>query len=136
MAAFVCDIVTPESKIVSEEVEMAVVPGIEGEMGFLAGHAPLVSVLADGVVRLKTSADDEVRRYALQGGYVQVAGGKVIVLADRALAVENINVADVTNQLADVEARIAEVSIEEISKTTLAADKAWCEVQLKAAQAS
>lgn len=136
MAAFVCDIVTPESKVVSEEVEMAVVPGIEGEMGFLAGHAPLVSVLADGVVRLKTSADDEARRYALQGGYVQVAGGKVIVLADRALAVENINVADVTSQLADVEARIAEVSIEEISKTTLTADKAWCEVQLKAAQAS
>ena len=51
MAGFMCDIVTPKARHVSEEATLVVVPGIEGEMGFLAGHAPLVSVLADGEVR-------------------------------------------------------------------------------------
>ena len=50
MASFKCDIVTPAEKLAACEVEMVVVPGVEGEMGFLAGHAPLVSVLADGEI--------------------------------------------------------------------------------------
>ena len=53
MAGFMCDIVTPVAKLVSDEVELVVVPGVEGEMGFLKGHAPLVSVLADGETRVK-----------------------------------------------------------------------------------
>ena len=40
MAGFMCDIVTPVAKLVSDEVELVVVPGVEGEMGFLKGHAP------------------------------------------------------------------------------------------------
>ena len=61
MASFKCDIVTPAEKLAACEVEMVVVPGVEGEMGFLAGHAPLV--------------------------YVQVTDDKVIILADSATPV-------------------------------------------------
>ena len=43
MASFKCDIVTPAEKLLTTEAEMVVVPGVEGEMGFLAGLAPLVS---------------------------------------------------------------------------------------------
>lgn len=135
MAGFMCDIVTPETKLVSKEAALVVVPGVEGEMGFLRGHAPLVSVLADGVACVTDASGEEKERYALQGGYVEVADKKVIVLADRARAVSDINVALVREQRSTIEAKIASLSKEEIAKTTLQADKAWCDVQLKAAQA-
>ena len=66
MAGFMCDIVTPVAKLVSDEVELVVVPGVEGEMGFLKGHAPLVSVLADGEARVKAVGASETVHYALQ----------------------------------------------------------------------
>ena len=135
MAGFMCDIVTPRARLVSEEATLVVVPGVEGEMGFLAGHAPLVSVLADGEVRM-SAADGEVRRYALQGGYVEVGDGKVIILADRALPSTDIDVAQVRERLAAIEAELATLSEKEAVKTTLPADKAWCDVQLKVAQAA
>ena len=109
--------------------------GFMCEMGFLAGHAPLVSVLADGEVRM-SAADGEVRRYALQGGYVEVGDGKVIILADRALPSTDIDVAQVRERLAAIEAELATLSEQEAAKTTLPADKAWCDVQLKVAQAA
>lgn len=136
MADFVCDIVTPAAKLASEEVELVVVPGVKGSMGFMRGHAPLVSVLADGVVRLKAEGTGEEKRYALQGGYVQVDGHKVIILADRAILSTDIDVDAVKEQLEAVEAKIAELSTDELDKTTLRDEKAWCEVQLKVAEAA
>ena len=135
MAGFTCDIVTPVAKLVSEEATLVVVPGVEGEMGFLRGHAPLVSVLADGEARM-TAADGEVKRYALQGGYVEVGDDKVIILADRALPSAEIDVAQVRERLAAIEAELAELSEDVVRKTTLVSDKAWCEVQLKVAKAA
>ena len=126
MAGFMCDIVTPVAKLVSDEVELVVVPGVEGEMGFLKGHAPLVSVLADGEARVK----------ALQGGYVEVTDDKVIILADRALPAADIDVEQVREQLAGIEEQLSGLSEEEARKTTLAADKAWCDVQLRVAKAA
>lgn len=136
MAGFVCDIVTPAAKLVSSEAEMVVVPGVEGEMGFLKDHAPLVSVLADGVVRVTPLDGGDVARYALQGGYVEVGGGKVIILADRAVAVSDIDVEKVRGTLSSVEERLSSLSEADAAKTTLPADKAWCEVQLEAANAA
>ena len=86
MAKFACDIVTPEAKFYSGEVHYAAVPGSEGEMGFLAGHVPLVSTLADGNVRIQETENGPMKQFAIQGGYVQVSGTKVIILADKAEA--------------------------------------------------
>ena len=84
MASFKCDIVTPAEKLLTTEADMVVVPGVEGEMGFLAGHAPLVSALADGEIRLTPAGGGAVQRFEVKGGYVQVTGDKVIILADSA----------------------------------------------------
>ena len=133
MADFMCDIVTPAARLVSEEAEVVVVPGVEGSMGFMRGHAPLVSALSDGEAHVK-GADGEEKRYALQGGYVEVSGEKVIILADRAILSTDVDVEAVQAQLEEVEAKIAELSPEELAKTTLAADQSWCKVQLQVAQ--
>ncbi|MBP5314225.1 MAG: ATP synthase F1 subunit epsilon [Eggerthellaceae bacterium] len=85
MAALACDIVTPTKKLFSaENVSMVIVPGVEGEMGFLYGHVPLVSALADGTARLQFEKEEKEKKFSIKGGYVQVTGKKVIVLADSA----------------------------------------------------
>ena len=89
MANLVCDIVTPAEQQFSEECYMVAVPGVDGHMGFMPGHAPLMSTLADGEVRVFSDANTLAHRFACQGGYVQVTGEKVIVLTDRALAAED-----------------------------------------------
>ena len=115
MAGFMCDIVTPVAKLVS---------------------APLVSVLADGEARVKAVGASETVHYALQGGYVEVTDDKVIILADRALPAADIDVEQVREQLAGIEEQLSGLSEEEARKTTLAADKAWCDVQLRVAKAA
>ena len=135
MAGLVCDIVTPAAKLLSDDAYMVVVPGVEGEMGFLHGHVPLVSVLADGVVRIQSENGGEMKRFALQGGYVQVTGQKVIILADRAIPAEDVDANQVRETLAGLGAKLAELTPEEAALTTLAADISWCGAQLKAVAA-
>lgn len=122
MATLTCDIVTPAKKLFTSECHMVVVPGVEGEMGFLVNHAQLMSTLADGTVRVLSDASTVAQRFALQGGYVQVTGDKVIILADRALPVEDIDLDDVRAKISAAE--------EEISKADDAADKNLAEVNL------
>ena len=122
MATLTCDIVTPAKKLFTSECHMVVVPGVEGEMGFLVNHAQLMSTLADGTVRVLSDASTVAHRFALQGGYVQVTGDKVIILADRALPVEDIDLDDVRAKISATE--------EEISKADDSADKNLAEVNL------
>ena len=127
MSTLNCDIVTPASKLFTSECYMVVVPGVEGEMGFLEGHAPLVSGLADGVVRVLSDAGTVANRYCMQGGYVQVTGQKVIVLADRAVAVEDIDRASVAEQLEEAKAKLAASSEDDPDRALLETDVRWFE---------
>jgi F-type H+-transporting ATPase subunit epsilon len=83
MPKLACDIVTPTGKVYSGEAYMVVVPGTEGEMGFLYDHVPLVSTLADGPVRVIEDEGTPAKVFSCEGGYVQVDGKKVIVLAGK-----------------------------------------------------
>ncbi len=134
MSTLTCDIVTPAKRLFSEEAYMVVVPGVEGEMGFLEDHAPLVSALADGTVRVLSDASTVAHRYALQGGYVQVSGKKVIVLADRAVPVDEIDVASVQQQQTELEQKLAEAPEEGAARKVIELDLDWCKVQEHAAQ--
>ncbi|MEG2850426.1 MAG: ATP synthase F1 subunit epsilon [Raoultibacter sp.] len=136
MSQLACDIVTPEAQLFSAEVYMVIVPGIEGEMGFLPGHAPLVSALADGVASIRTEAGGAQQRFALQGGYVEVTGSKVIVLADRACAVEDIDAEALREQTAAAQAAFDALGADDTAaRLTLQSTLNWCALQLKAMQA-
>jgi F-type H+-transporting ATPase subunit epsilon len=82
-ATFPLDIVTPERTVLSEEVTSLQVPAVDGSLGILAGHAPLLAELGVGdcVVRLSTGAEEHL---ALAGGFVEVSRERVTVLADTA----------------------------------------------------
>jgi len=124
-----CDIVTPERKLASVEASMVVVPAYDGEMGILSKHVPIVSVLGQGEVRC-TLENNDVDRYAIDGGYVQVTNDdKVIVLADSAIKTADIDVEDVKARIADLSARIEQLEDDDASKSLLSKELEWARVQ-------
>ena len=76
------EIVTPERLAYSDEVDMVLVPGIEGELGILPHHTPLVSLLGMGELRIRKEGQEEV--FAIAGGFLQVRPDKVVVMAETA----------------------------------------------------
>ena len=86
------EIVTPSQQLFSGDVQMITVPGVEGEMGILGGHAPLLTTLNIGEITLHR-ADGETEYIAVSGGVVEVRPDKVIVLARSAERAEEIDVA-------------------------------------------
>ena len=76
------DIVTPEKLAFSDEVDAVVLPGSEGELGVLPHHAPLVSTLGAGELRLRKGGQEE--SFAIVGGFLQVLPDKVVVMAETA----------------------------------------------------
>jgi F-type H+-transporting ATPase subunit epsilon len=85
------DIVTPERLAFSEEVDAVNVPGIEGELGILPHHAPLVSTLGVGELRIRKGPTEE--SFAIFGGFLQVLPDKVVVLAETADMASEIDLA-------------------------------------------
>jgi F-type H+-transporting ATPase subunit epsilon len=87
------EIVTQERRVYSaEDVEMVVAPGSEGEMGILPRHAPLITSLQEGVMRVKRAAGRE-EVLAIHGGFMEVLPDQVTVLADAAERAEEIDLA-------------------------------------------
>ena len=76
------EIVTPERMAYSDEVDMVLVPGIEGELGILPHHTPLVSLLGVGELKIRKGGDEE--SFAIVGGFLQVRPDKVVVMAETA----------------------------------------------------
>lgn len=76
------EIVTPERLAFSDEVDAVVLPGIEGELGVLPHHAPLVSMLGLGELRIRKGSTTE--SFAIVGGFLQVRPDKVVVMAETA----------------------------------------------------
>ena len=76
------EIVTPERLAYSDEVDAVTLPGIEGELGVLPHHAPLVSMLGVGELRIRKAGAEE--SFAIVGGFLQVRPDKVVVMAETA----------------------------------------------------
>jgi len=76
------EIVTPERLAYQDEVDSVVLPGSEGELGVLPHHAPLVSTLGTGELRLRKGGQEE--SFAIVGGFLQVLPDKVVVMAETA----------------------------------------------------
>jgi F-type H+-transporting ATPase subunit epsilon len=80
--ALTLEIVTPERLAYSDTVDAVVLPGSEGELGVLPHHAPLVSMLGVGELRIRKDGAEE--SFAIVGGFLQVRPDKVVVMAETA----------------------------------------------------
>lgn len=78
------ELVTPEQLVLSEEVHMVVVPGTEGEFGVLEGHAPFMSTVRDGTLKVYTTPNAEPRNIQVEGGFAEVSEKGLTVLAEKA----------------------------------------------------
>lgn len=127
----ICEIVTPERIVYTNEVEMVVAPTIDGEIGILPLHAPLVSVLKPGEIRVKWNADKDVEWFAVSGGYIQVHEDKVIILADQAEVASRIDVDRARQALERTKQRLAEIAEGDRAEIDQSErDLRWFEVQV------
>lgn len=85
-----CDIVSAEEEIYSGLVELLVATGSEGELGVSYGHAPLLSALVPGPIRIVTQSGDE-EIYYVSGGFIEVQPGVVSILADTAVRAHDVD---------------------------------------------
>jgi F-type H+-transporting ATPase subunit epsilon len=76
------EIVTPERRVYDDDVDAVALPGSEGELGILPHHAPLISLLGAGELRVRKGGAEE--SFAIVGGFVQVRPDKVVVMAETA----------------------------------------------------
>jgi len=130
-----CEIVTPERIAYTNEVEMVVAPTIDGEIGVLPLHAPLVSVLRPGEIRVKWNADKDVEWFAVSGGYVQIHEDKVIILADDAEIVSKIDLDRARHALELTRQRMESIAVEDADEVSACErDLRWCELQVELAE--
>ena len=98
------ELVSPESKILSKDITMAVIPGTEGDFGVLAGHMPLVANVATGVVSIYSqNMNDISSRIFIAGGVADVTGTQCTLLAEHAIDINDIDKADIQRQISDLE---------------------------------
>ena len=129
------EIVTPERILYTNEVEMVVAPTIDGEIGVLPLHAPLVSVLRPGEIRVKWNADKNVEWFAVSGGYIQVHEDKVIILADEAAIVSKIDLERARRALELAKERATSIAEEDTEGVSACErDLRWCELQVELAE--
>jgi len=76
------ELVTPAKLVRSEEVHMVVVPGSEGEFGILEGHAPFMSTVKDGVLKIYRTANGAPEEIVVSGGFAEVGDKGLTVLAE------------------------------------------------------
>jgi len=106
MATLKLEIVTPEAKVYSEDVDMVTLPGVEGEMGIFPMHVPLMTQLTSGEVGVRKGSQDYF--LAVGEGFVEITGERVSILTDMAIKSENIDEAKAEEARRRAEARLGE----------------------------
>ena len=127
-----CDIVSADESLFSGTVQMIVATGSLGDLGIMPGHAPLLSDLKPGPVRL-VREDGEEEVYYLSGGYLEVQPNTISILADTAVRADNIDEAAAAEAVKEAETALANQS-GEIEYSKAAAMLAESTAQLRTVQ--
>jgi F-type H+-transporting ATPase subunit epsilon len=108
MASFHFDLVAPEKLLFAGEVAQVDLPGSEGDLGVLAGHAPLVTALRPGIIVVFREAGD--LRVVVNGGFAEVGPAGLTVLADMAVPLEEFDRAVLAGEIKDTEEDVADAT--------------------------
>jgi F-type H+-transporting ATPase subunit epsilon len=102
------DVVTPEKAVISRKAIQVIAPGSAGEFGVLMGHTPFLTTLRPGQIVVET--EDRDIFIAVGGGFAEVIGNRVIILAETADLAEDIDTQEVKNDLDHAEERMKQLS--------------------------
>ena len=108
MATFHFDLVSPEKLLFAGEVDQVDLPGAEGDLGVLAGHAPLVTTLRPGIVLVHREGGD--LRVVVYGGFAEAGPTALTVLADMAVPLGEFDRATLASEIKDVEEDAADIT--------------------------
>ena len=127
------EIVTPERKVFSGEVENVYLPGTEGELGALPGHAPLVTGVSPGELRYKV--DGKIEELAIGSGFAEVTQEKITILADLAVTDSEIDEKKVEEAMKRAEESLAKIdssdNAEEVAAIQASISKSMAQLNLK-----
>jgi F-type H+-transporting ATPase subunit epsilon len=124
------EIVTPEGKVYSEDVDMVTLPGSEGEMGIYPNHVPLMTQIVAGEINARKSGQNVF--LAVGEGFVQVTGDRVAVMSDMAIQADNIDEAKCEEARRRAEARLAEkLDDEESAQVTASLANSLAQLRVK-----
>jgi F-type H+-transporting ATPase subunit epsilon len=133
MATLKLEIVTPDAKVYSEDVEMVTLPGVEGEMGIFPQHVPLMTQIVPGEIIARKNGQDFF--LAVGEGFVEVTGDRVAILADMAMRAENIDETKAEEARRRAEARLAEhIDDEEAARVNAALAHSLAQLKVKRRQ--
>jgi len=114
MATFHFDLVSPEKLAFSGEVDQVDIPGVEGDFGVLAGHAPVISAIRPGIITVFSGGKQE--KVIVSGGVAEVSEKGLTVLADIARTLDELDRARLADVIAEMEAKLAEKEGDEFDR--------------------
>jgi len=124
------EIVTPEAKTYSDDVEMVTLPGVEGEMGVYPQHVPLMTQLVPGEITVRKDGQDVY--LAVGEGFVEITAEKVAILTDMAIRSDQIDEAKAEEVRRQAEARLAEnLDTEENARVRAALAQSLAQLHVK-----
>src|SRR5438046_458268 len=114
MATFHFDLVSPEKLAFSGEVDQVDVPGLEGDFGVLAGHAPVVAAIRPGILTVTSGGAHQ--KIIVLGGLAEVSDKGLTVRADVGTSMQDLDRTKFGDKLADMEARLGETEVSELKR--------------------
>lgn len=133
MATLKLEIVTPEARTYSEDVDMVTLPGVEGEMGIYPMHVPLMTQIVPGEIAVRKGGQDFF--LAVGEGFVEITCESVSILTDMAMKAGDIDEAKAEEARKRAESRLAEkLNDEEIAMASAALAQALAQLQVKRRQ--
>jgi len=122
------NVVTAEKRLLSETVDEVRAPSAEGYFGVRSGHAPFLAEMAPGELSFKSAGQQ--RSYAVSEGFVEVSGDKVTVLAESAVAADQIDLERARQTLAEAEAKMKGLNTNEPAYKHELARAKWAQAQI------
>jgi F-type H+-transporting ATPase subunit epsilon len=127
------EIVTPDAKVFSEDVEMVTLPGVEGEMGIYPQHVPVLTQIVPGEISVRQNGRDFF--LAVGEGFVEITGQRVAIMTDMAIRAENIDEAKAEEARQRAEARLAgQLEDEEAAMVSAALTHSLAQLKVKRRQ--
>ncbi|MDP6691036.1 MAG: ATP synthase F1 subunit epsilon [Alphaproteobacteria bacterium] len=95
------ELVSPDRLLMAVDADAVAMPGMEGDFGVLPGHAPLISALRAGVIEVEGADGDSPDRVYIAGGFAEVAADRLVVLAEEAVVVADMDRAELEERIQD-----------------------------------
>ncbi len=124
------EIVTPEAKVFSDEVDMVTLPGIEGEMGIYPMHVPLMTQIVSGELTIRKGGKESL--LAVGEGFAEITGDRVAILTDMAIQADQIDEQKAEEARRRAEARLSEkLSGEEVAAVNASLAHSLAQIKVK-----